>query len=254
MDMSSVLINTSIFVNNTAVTGDGGALYLAGVDFNTAIYITGCTFIYNTASHGSCGTISVQDVNVDVTESVFYYNRANGDGGVACIRSANIAVSKSTFVQNSAVGNGGTFLLDESNMYINLTLFKNNRAGQDGGALATYVYPSTYIIYQSTFVDNHADDDGGAVFIGCAGSILRVELSTFNNNHATDRGGVITIYGSTMAVITTNVYNNMANLGNSMCACSSNVKPHSLQLIAREILHNLNVPTMIPTSTIMTCH
>lgn len=187
----SILINKSIFVNNTATTREGGALYLAG-DSNTAtIYITGCTSIYNSANSSNCGAISAQDINVNVTDSDFYYNRANGDSGVACIRSANmIDVSKSTFVQNVAVGNGGAFLLDESNMYINSSLFKNNKAGQDGGVLqlATYVYPSTYAIIQSTFIDNHAEDDGGAVFIGCAGSVLRVGMSTFNSNHAIDRG------------------------------------------------------------------
>jgi predicted outer membrane repeat protein len=221
---SSVLVNASIFVNNTAVTGEGGALYLTG-DSNAAAatYITGCTFIYNSATSSNCGAISAQDININVTNSNFYYNRANGDGGVACVRSAEIDISKSAFIQNIAVGNGGALLLDESNMHINSTLFKNNRAGQDGGALATYIYPSTYTIIRSTFTDNHAEDDGGAVFIGCAESILRVSSSTFNNNKATDRGGAITLYGGRIDMITTNVYDNMADLGNSMCTCSSEV-------------------------------
>jgi hypothetical protein len=53
-----------------------------------------------------------------------------------------------------------------------------NRAGQDGGALATYIYPSTYTIIQSTFTYNHTEDDGGAVFIGCSESILRVDYAS----------------------------------------------------------------------------
>ena len=220
---SRVLINTSIFVNNTAVTGEGGVLYLTGYSNAPPIYITRCTFIYNSANSSNCGAISAQDTNINITDSNFYYNRANGDGGVACIRSANINISKSMFVQNVAVGNGGALLLDESNMHISSTLFKNNRAGHDGGALVTYVYPSTYTIIQSTFTDNYAEDDGGAVFIGHAESILRVELSTFSNNHATDRGGAITLYGSRVDMITTNVYNNKADLGISMCTCSSEV-------------------------------
>ena len=179
---SRVLINASTFVNNTAVTREGGALYIDGnLNAATAIYITKSTFIYNSANSSNCGAISAQDINVNITESDFYYNRANGDGGVVCVRSANIDVSKSTFVHNYATGNGGVFLLEESNTYINSALFKNNKAGQDGGTLATYVYPSTYEIIQSTFTDNHAEDDGGAVFIGCAESILRVRRSTFNN-------------------------------------------------------------------------
>ena len=225
---SRMLIDTTTFVNNTAVTGEGGALYLIG-DLDaatvtaTVCHITRCAFVYNSANSSNCGAINAQDTNVNITNSSFYYNRANGDGGVACIRSANIDVSRSTFVQNVALGNGGAFHLDESNMYLNSTLFKSNRAGQDGGALATYVYPSTYAIIHSTFTDNHAGDDGGAVFIGCADSVLRVELSTLNNNHAIDRGGSITIYGSTVIMMATNVYDNTAGLGNSMCTCSSEV-------------------------------
>ena len=117
----------------------------------------------------------------------------------------------------------GAFLIDNSTVNINSTLFKRNNAGQDGGALACYAYPSSYMIIQSSFIDNHAEDDGGAVFIGRTGSDLRIQQCTFSNNHATDRGGAITIYGSTMIAITTNVYDNMADLGNSVCTCNSEV-------------------------------
>ena len=77
------------------------------------------------------------------------------------------------------------------------------------------------MIIQSSFIDNHAEDDGGAVFIRRMRNDLEIEQSTF---HATDRGGAITIlYGSTMIVIATNMCSNMAGLGNSVCASSSEV-------------------------------
>ena len=79
------------------------------------------------------------------------------------------------------------------------------------------------MIIQGTFIDNHAGDDGGAVFTGCAGSHLRIERCSFSKNHAADRGGAITLYGSRVDMIATNMYNNMADLGNSMCACNSEV-------------------------------
>ena len=79
--------------------------------------------------------------------------------------------------------------------------------------------------HRSTFIDNYAEDDdgSGAMFTGRAESILRVELSTFSNNHVIDRGGAITLYGSRVDMITSNVHDNMADLGNSMCTCSSEV-------------------------------
>ena len=222
---SSILINASIFVNNTASTGEGGALYLGGRLSNVSI--TNSTFIYNSANSSNGGAIIISvtqnSINLRLMDSAFYHNRANGDGGAACIRSADLIISNCTFVQNHAVGNGGAFFLDNCTVDINSTLFKNNNAGQDGGALATYTYPSSYTIFQSSFIDNHAEDDGGAVFIGRMGSDLRIEQSIFSNNHATDRGGAITIYGSVLIVITTNVQNNMADLGNSICACNSEV-------------------------------
>ena len=220
---SSILINASIFVNNTASSGEGGALYLNGKFSN--ITITKSVFIYNSAHGSNCGAISVaqNSIGLQLQDSVFYYNTANGDGGAACIRNAHVTISKCTFIKNHAVGNGGAFLLDNGTMNFNSTLFKNNRAGQDGGALATYAYSSRYMIMESSFIDNIAEDDGGAVFIGRAGSHLRIEQSIFRNNHATDRGGAITIYGSRLIVITTNVYDNMADLGNSICACNSEV-------------------------------
>ena len=221
----SILINASIFIDNTAAI-EGGALYLGGRFSNATGTITNSTFIYNSANSSNCGAISVTQNNIDLQlmNSVFYHNRANGDGGAACVRNADLIISKCTFVQNHALGNGGAFLLDNSTVDINFTLFKNNNAGQDGGALATYAYPSSYMIIQSSFIDNHAEDDGGAVFIGRMGSDLEIEQSTFINNHATDRGGAITIYGSMLIVIATNVYSNMANLGNSICSCDSEVK------------------------------
>ena len=220
-DGRSVMINSSIFVNNIAATG-GGALYLDG-NFN--ITIIKSSFIDNFANYSSCGAISVLEnsIGAQLIDSVFYYNRTNADGGAVCIRSADVNISKCTFVQNNAIGNGGAILLYKSTVQIISTLLKNNRAGQDGGALANLAHPSNYTIVQSNFIDNHAEDDGGAVFIRCAGSHSRIEQTIFRNNDAADRGGAITLYGSTMFVITTNVYDDMADLGNSMCACNSEV-------------------------------
>ena len=121
--------------------------------------------------------------------------------------------------------------------------------------MATLAYPSNYTIVQSSFIDNHAEDDGGAVFIGYAGSHSRIEQTIFRNNDAADRGGAITLYGSTMFVITTNVYDNMADLGNSMCACNSEVYT-SFSDGQRDHTHPecTNYNTNIPISMIMICH
>ena len=83
----SLLVNESIFINNTADKRDGGALYLAGKFSNATI--TKSTFIYNSANHSNCGVI-YSTTHVHLMDSIFYYNRANGDGGAACIRNATL--------------------------------------------------------------------------------------------------------------------------------------------------------------------
>ena len=140
------------------------------------------------------------------------------------MRRADILLSNCSFIQNIALGTGGVLFSDDSTLLINHTLFRSNTACSDGGALSTLVYPSNYTIIQSSFIANHAGDDGGAAFIGQMGSFWMVERSLFTDNDASDRGGAVAIFGSTMTMISTNVNNNIAGLGKSISACSSEVE------------------------------
>ena len=222
----SVLVHHSTFINNTS-SGSGGAINFNGrySDF----IVTRSIFIHNSASH--CGALIIsndKDHNTtSISESVFYYNRAvnpaNTGGGVACIRNSSISIFNCTFIANTAAGNGGVIVFDNSTILINNTIFSNNTAGYDGGALISYIHPSNYTITHSSFTHNQAGDDGGAVFIGQRGSYVRVERCTFSINHATDRGGAITIFGSTIEIRETNMYDNSADLGEAISSCNSNV-------------------------------
>ena len=53
---------------------------------------------------------------------------------------------------------------------------------------------------------------------------MRVERCNFTNSHAADRGGVITIFGSTAEIIETNMYDNTADLGETIISCNSTVE------------------------------
>ena len=220
-----VLINTSTFINNT-VFGRGGVLQITRRYYdesNITLSINNCTFILNSAKNGSCGAFSISDASLTLIGSYFYYNRASDDGGAACIWNASILISDCTFVGNTANGIGGAIISDNSTVLVRSSLFRKNAAGYDGGAMSIHAYPSNYTIEESSFIDNSAGDDGGAIYVGRAGSLLRIDTSTFSDNRASDRGGAITIFGSTMIMTSTNIYNNMADLGKAISACNSEV-------------------------------
>ena len=218
----SALINTITFINNT-VFGHGGVLQIAQKNDESDISIANSTFILNSAENGNCGAFSITDASLDLRDSTFYYNRANTDGGVACIWDASVSVSDCTFIGNTANGIGGAIISDNSTVLVRSSLFRKNTAGYDGGAISIYAYPSNYTIEDSSFIDNSAGDDGGAIYVGRAGSNLRINRSTFSDNRATDKGGAIAIFGSMMNMTSTNIYNNMADLGKAISACNSEV-------------------------------
>ena len=236
----SVVVNQSTFIHNTASRnqfftasrnqGEGGAINFDGECTNCNI--SESILISNYAHY--CGALSVGILNFDganditVTDSAFYYNRAvdelSSGGGAACINDASVSITNCTFVGNIAAGLGGALLADNSEITITDTVFSNNTAGLSGGALITYAYPSNYTIISSTFIDNRAEDDGGALFIGHTGSNVIIEASNFLQNHAGDRGGAIAVFGSSVAVYyRTNVYDNTANIGYTISACSSQI-------------------------------
>ena len=221
-----VSVYQSIFINNTA-SRNGGAITFNGE--HSEYTISGSTFVQNSANY--CGALSIIDTqcnSIIITDSAFYYNRAVSvvdiGGGAACARNASVLISNCIFIGNMATGNGGAMLSDGSTIVITNTVFANNTSGHDGGALITHAHPSNYSITHSSFNHNQAGDDEGAVFIGRRGSFVRVERCNFTNNHAADKGGVITIFGSAAEIIETNMYDNTADLGETIISCNSTVE------------------------------
>ena len=217
----SVVLISNIFFNNQDIEGYFAALFIARKHADISIVNT--SFVYNFANYSSCGAFHIVDSSVNIVDSVFHYNWARDDGGAGCITNGNLSISNSNFIQNFATGVGGALTSDNSSVTITRSVFRDNMAVYSGGALSTYVLSSDYIITRSSFIGNRAGGDGGAILIGRRESHLRVEDSTFSDNRATERGGAIAIFGSTMIMITTNVYDNEAALGKLISSCSSEV-------------------------------
>ena len=224
-DSSSLLVNESIFFNNTAIGGGGGAIHYSGQ--YESVSIVESNFSYNTALF--CGIIDVDKFfheNINFTSSIFTYNRATGEmpiGEITCIRNATVFIVNSTLSHNSAAQHAGVFSIDGGIVTIVESSFINNSAGGDGGVMYTYYYPTIYSIYGSTFSQNTAGDDGGVLFVGRADSEVRIYNSLFTDNNAIDRGGIITIVAGTVMINRTNLLGNTATSGGIISACNSRI-------------------------------
>ena len=220
---ASLAVQESVFLFNTA-SGSGGAIHFRGESDSAVLEIIASKIVYNHANF--CGAVSVEKYSkrVKISNTTFYYNRAvntGGDGGAVCVRNASVSIDNSSFVANTAIGDAGALQVEASNVTISNSIFSNNSAQRDGGALFTLAHPSNYTITDSVLTHNKAGDDGGAVFVGRKDSHLKIERSSFVDNLASDRGGAIALFGSTLNIKQSNIFNNLAHFGKSLSACNS---------------------------------
>lgn len=218
-----IIVVNSIFINNTAINGTGGAIYA-----KKGFTITNTVFGYNKAL--LCAAVNVEQSNyirsMTLVGSTFLHNTAVGStvrgniGGVGCIRNADISISSCTFSHNVATG-GGVFNIEDSTITIERSMFKNNTAGVDGGVFYTRAFPSSYMINESIFMNNRAGDDGGVIYLGRGGSFVQLHGSSLSANAAVDRGGAVAIFGSAINITSTNMQNNMARSGADVSACNT---------------------------------
>ena len=234
----SIMVTDCTFINNTALTEGGGAIYSNSRYSNVSLVSS--RFSYNSASY--CSVLDVDEYyhfSVNLTDSVFTHNTATGQligGGVACIRNASIDIVRSTFKHNYADLHGGVFYIDESVTSVEGSLFVNNSAAVDGGVFYTYVHASSYNIRGSQFTNNSAGDDGGVLFLGRVNSQVSIDESILNWNDAGDRGGVVAIIASSMLIEInrTNIFNNTASFGGMISACNSEVTVLEEELFVSE--------------------
>ena len=216
-------VGNSIFVNNSAANGTGGAIYT-----KRGFSITNTVFGYNKAL--LCAAVTIEQSTsvhpVSLTDSAFLHNTAVGStvrgniGGAGCIRNADISIFRCTFSHNVASG-GGVLNIEDSTITVESSTFKNNTAAGDGGVFYTHVFPSSYTINESIFINNRAGDDGGVMYLGRSGSLVQLYGNSFTANTAVDRGGVVAVFGSAINITNTNMQNNMARSGDVISACNS---------------------------------
>ena len=176
-------VNNSRFISN--LSANGGAIATSALTT-----ITGSVFTNNNASGGEGGAIQSYVQNLLVTSSSFSGNGAS-EGGAIYKRAGALRITESSLDQNSAQFDGGAIYAfeDVNNLVLESNYLRANRAGQEGGALFAR---SEVYVFQSSFIDNNARSGGALSVIGA----LDIRKSTLANNAATLRGGAISLFAN----------------------------------------------------------
>lgn len=233
------------YIHSPGYAGDtnGGALRCN----NAGLVVEDVTFEDNEAMNG--GAVFVENCNVQLTRTVFSYNRASdGDGGgMAQITDpswstfSELWTDDSEFLDNEAAGDGGALFADLTYLHVDGSAFRRNHADDDGGGIwaATQSEPWQVTIEWSTISRNSAGDLGGGLFTGsnneteiswssiwgndarlgggiAAGRDTDIMFSTISGNDASDEGGAIAQYAyGTLTVDRVTFGDNVAGSGNA---------------------------------------
>ena len=222
------------FINNTAVRGDGGGLFL---DTILSVTISYCNFWNSISGEGGFGGAGVliilrrDYISVNIIGSSFMSNAAvPGHGGGLHFRSngqhARMTITESSFINNSAnllesvphrqIINGGGIYLSGSNssVFIDKSNFSMNTASVSGGAI--YVTGSIFI-NDSTISNNRAImGEGGGIVSDQQNAHVSVTQTTFIHNTAPTCGAIsIQNYDHTVTLIDSSfAYNEGTNHSN----------------------------------------
>ncbi|KAK5577672.1 hypothetical protein RB653_002616 [Dictyostelium firmibasis] len=206
-------IESCIFENNKASTGNGGGIYLpagtAKLEIRNSIFrnnmaINGggiyCAyqylimhsnkFISNTASKSGGGlyTLAVADItSVSWDYLLFDSNKAINGSGLFDSQSAN-QYYNATFISNVATENGGGSYLLDSKVFIQLSNYQLNKAARGGGIFALDSesgFKTQLFVRDANFTMNSATENGGAIY--CNNATARFNtLNEFTDNSATN--------------------------------------------------------------------
>lgn len=172
------------FDNNTATTGNGGAI----LNYGPAPHLTSCSFTNNAAAKnggavysGASATLTL-DVSSEIAnvDAEFIGNKANASGeegsgyyggGAVCIGSGKLDVDGYNFENNYAKSKGGAInKRGGQELEISNSTFDGNYSELVGGAI--YSYTNTLDIDDTDFTNNYSvSQDGGAIYQIAKGTV-----------------------------------------------------------------------------------
>ena len=118
-------------IRNGAVTGDGGAIYVAGKLTLRKVAVQ------NSAASGRGGGIFVSSGDVTITKSAIISNTASGNGGGIYVVDSNFTPTNVTVAENSAAQGGGIYVTgtvsDAVSRIHYVTITRNSATSNPGG-------------------------------------------------------------------------------------------------------------------------
>ena len=217
LNSSPVVVTDTVFADNLAGDGYGGAMYLYGgaSDF----VINGETsFDGNMAINEYQGGAIYANTNSLTLSGIEFSNNASwfASGGAVCVASGTLTVTGTTLSGNAVLnGAGGAidFQGTGTATVTNSTFGENMSIYGNGGAIRQNGGTDLFAITGSSFTNNMAFYGSSGAVYG-AGNGLSITNSSFIGNGAPDssvgaiqhNGGDFTITGSTFAYNSTNGY------------------------------------------------
>ena len=176
----NMLIENSVIENNTAASGDGGAVNFDSV--HGGITITNSVLRGNSATAGNGGALAVLDgPEVLIQDSEFLNNSSSGDGGAIHVADTinPVSIERTTFQSNEAQGYGGGIYMDQvdldRSLGIHSSTFSADSTGEFGAALAIGTVIGEVTVINSTLDEQ---DDGFALMADLVSGELSILYST----------------------------------------------------------------------------
>jgi hypothetical protein len=227
----------SLFVDNTANTGGGGAISLN----NSNAFFERTRFEHNVAGLQG-GAIQAWFSELTIEDGEFEDNRAmstldaNAGGGAILLQSAGAIVRETDFFINSANRHGGSILLLASaDATIEDSNFGYNFAGRSGGGI--YLDASSVVrLERDSLWGNSAQNYGGAVF---SRNFLEVRNATFYFNQSILGGTAIFVEVGSIDMVSSTLVDNVhpttpASAGQIAWSAGTTIEVHNSLIQAPE--------------------
>ena len=233
---TTLIVENSVFKNNTA-NGEGGGSIFAGFRSNNTI--EGSQFEDNVSlgngsfgkSERGGGAIAVKSESTTVVKDSNFSNNQGINGGAINTLLGGLTVENSTFTNNDStpggafgpdtMGYGGAIYTDGASattdastsgrVVIRNSRFDGNKGAGQGGGLFLFIYsPDEAIIEDSTIINNevvqsvNGDSLGGGLRHG--NGSLNITNTTFANNKALQQGGGLWVGANSPTTITNSTF------------------------------------------------
>lgn len=199
-------------LSGNVVHGDGGALY---VGLTGSALVNDTLFSGNSALTGSGGASYVAPGAIDVSfdGAVIEDCDATVAGGGIALQSSDVAMRSSVVRGCAAADGGGIWLNSGASLRLNETGLINNIAHSQGGGIGCYT--KSYLdVVDADIVDNAAAQAGGGLFLSDCQSKVNGDTTVSGNAVTEPLPASILVGGGGMAVFATD--SNDASWGNTV--------------------------------------